>query len=140
MSTKVNKATARRFFVDVFSQGNLAVLEEIIAPDYREDGPSAIPGLPTGPAGSRIHVEVYRSAFPDLSFTIGEQVAEGDMVTTRWTAHGTHKGELSGIPPTGRSVTISGVSIDKIVDGKLVAGWSISDQYSLLQQLGVIPA
>jgi len=139
MSTEANKIIARRFFEDIFSQGNLAVADEIIAPDYLEGGPGAIPGLPPGPEGSKMLVMVYRNAFPDIRFTIDEQIAEGDTVMTRWTAHGTHKGELAGIPPTGKSVTVTGVSVDRIVDGKLVAGWSISDQYGMLQQLGVIP-
>jgi predicted ester cyclase len=71
---------------------------------------------------------------------IDEQIAEGDMVVTRWTAYGTQKGELAGIPPTGKSVVVIGVSIDRMVNGKLVAGWTVSDQYGMLQQLGVIPA
>lgn len=140
MTMEANKAVARRYFEDIFSQGNLAVAAEIIAPEYEEDGPSAIPGLPAGPEGSNIHVTVYRNAFPDVSFTVDEQIAEGETVVTRWTATGTHQGELSGIPATGKSVTITGVSIDRVVDGKLVAGWNISDQLGLLRQLGVIPS
>ena len=139
MSTEANKVIALRFFEDIFSQGNLAVADEIIAPDYRDGGPGAIPGLPPGPEGSKMLVMVYRNAFPDVHFVIDEQVAEGDTVVTRWTAYGTHKGELAGIPPTGKSVTVIGVSVDRIVNGKLVTGWSISDQYGMLQQLGVIP-
>jgi len=140
MTTEVNKAIVRRYFEDIFSQGNLAVAAEIIAPEYEEAGPSAIPGLPPGPEGSNIHVMVYRNAFPDITFTVDEQVAEGDTVVTRWTATGTHQGELAGIPATGKSATVMGVSIDRVVNGKLVAGWNISDQLSLLRQLGVIPS
>jgi predicted SnoaL-like aldol condensation-catalyzing enzyme len=140
MSTATNKIIARRFFEDIFSQGNLAVADEIIAPEYQDAGPGAIPGLPPGPEGSKMLVMVYRNAFPDIRFVIDEQIAEGDMVVTRWTAYGTQKGELAGIPPTGKSVVVIGVSIDRMVNGKLVAGWTVSDQYGMLQQLGVIPA
>ena len=139
MSTEANKAIARRFFEDIFSQGNLAVADEIIASDYQDCGPGAIPGLPPGPEGSKMLVTVYRNAFPDINFTIDEQIAEGDTVVTRWTATGTHKGELAGIPPTGRSVTVVGVAVDRVVNGKLVVGWDISDRYGMLEQLGVIP-
>lgn len=139
MSTETNKAIARRFFEDIFSQGNLAVADEIIASGYQDCGPGAIPGLPPGPEGSKMLVTVYRNAFPDIDFTIDEQIAEGDTVVTRWTATGTHKGELAGIPPTGRSVTVVGVAVDRVVNGKLVVGWDISDRYGMLQQLGVIP-
>jgi predicted SnoaL-like aldol condensation-catalyzing enzyme len=139
MSTETNKAIARRFFEDIFSQGNLALADEIIAPDYRDTGPGAIPELPPGPEGSKMLVTIYRNAFPDINFTIDEQIAEGDTVVTRWTASGTHKGELAGIPPTGKSVTVSGVAVDRIVNGKLVVGWDISDRYAMFEQLGLIP-
>lgn len=139
MSTEANKVIARRFFEDIFSEGNLAVADEIIAPEYRDLGPGAIPGLPPGPEGSKMLVMVYRNAFPDINFTVGEQIAEDDLVVTRWTASGTHKGELAGIPPTGKSVNVVGVAVDRIKNGKLVEGWDISDQYGMLQQLGVIP-
>jgi steroid delta-isomerase-like uncharacterized protein len=139
MSTSQSKTVARRFFEDVFSEGNLALLEELIAPDCLQTGPSAFPGLPPGPEGKKMVVMVYRAAFPDIRFTVDEQVAEGKTVMTRWTAHGTHKGELAGIPPTDESVSISGVTVDRVVDGKIVTSWSLSDQFGLLQQLGVIP-
>ena len=140
MTTQDNKAIARRYFEEFFNQGNLAAAAEIIAPEYEKAGPSAVPGLPPGPEGSNIFVMVYRTAFPDITFTVDEQVAEGDTVVTRWTATGTHQGELAGIPATGNSVTVTGVSIDRVVDGKLVGGWNISDQLGLLRQLGVIPS
>jgi len=139
MSTEANKTVARRFFEDIFSEGKMAVADEIIAADYQDGGPGAIPGLPPGPEGSKMLVMVYRNAFPDVRFTIDEQIAEGDTVVTRWTAHGTHQGELAGIPATGKQVTVAGVSVDRIVKGRLVAGWTISNQYGMLQQLGVIP-
>jgi steroid delta-isomerase-like uncharacterized protein len=85
-------------------------------------------------------VTVYRNAFPDVHFTIDEQIAEGDKVVTRWTGHGTHKGELAGIPATGKSATVTGMGVDRIVNGKIVESWGIFDQFGMMQQLGVIPA
>ena len=140
MSTESNKAVARRFLEEVFGQGKLAVADEIVALDHVDRGPGTLPGLPHGPEGSKMIVMVYRNAIPDIHFTIDEQIAEGDKVVTRWTGHGTHKGELAGIPATGKSATVTGIGVDRIVNGKIVESWGAFDQYGMLQQLGVIPA
>jgi predicted ester cyclase len=139
MSTESNKAVARRFLEEVFGQGKMSVADEIVAPDHVDRGPGVLPGLPPGPEGSKMVVTVYRNAFPDIQFTIDEQIAEGDKVVTRWTGYGTHKGELAGIPPTGKSATVTGIGIDRIVNGKIVESWGTFDQFGMLQQLGVIP-
>ena len=140
MSTEANKAIARRFLEEVFGQGKLAVADEILAPDHVDHGPGALPGMPPGPEGSKMLVTGYRNAFPDIHFTIDEQIAEGDKVVTRWTGHATHKGELAGIPATGKSATVTGMGVDRIVNGKIVESWGIFDQFGMMQQLGVIPA
>jgi len=139
MSFETNKTVARRLFEDVWNKGNLAVLNEIIARDHTNTGPGTLPGLPTGPEGTKQLVTVYRNAFPDVHFTIDEQIVEGDKVVTRWTAHGTHKGELVGIPATGKSSTVTGIAVDRIVNGKIAESWGIFDQFGMMQQLGVIP-
>jgi steroid delta-isomerase-like uncharacterized protein len=140
MSAESNKAVARRFLEEVFGQGKLAVADEIVAPDHVDRGPGTLPGLPPGPEGSKMIVTVYRNAFPDIHFTIDEQIAEGDKVVTRWTGHATHKGELAGIPATGKSATVAGIGVDRIENGKIVESWGLFDQFGMLQQLGVIPA
>lgn len=140
MSTETNKSIVRRLFEDAFDQGNLAVLDEIIAPDQVNGGPGALPGMPSGPEGSKMLISAYRNAFPDLHFTIDEQIAEGDTVVTRWTAHGTHNGEFAGISPTGKSATVVGIGVDRVENGKIVESWGLFDQFGMLQQLGVIPA
>jgi steroid delta-isomerase-like uncharacterized protein len=140
MSTETNKSIVRRIFEEAFGQGNLAVLDEIIAPDQVNGGPGALPGMPSGPEGSKMLISAYRNAFPDLHFTIDEQVAEGNTVVTRWTAHGTHNGEFAGIPPTGKSATVVGMGVDRIENGKIVESWGLFDQFGMLQQLGVSPA
>jgi steroid delta-isomerase-like uncharacterized protein len=71
--------------------------------------------------------------------SIDEQIAEGDKVMTRWTAHGTHQGELQGLPATGKSSTVTGIAVDQIVNGKIVESWGIFDYFAMMQQLGVIP-
>ena len=139
MLSETNKTVSRRFFEEVFSKGNLNVLDEIVAKDQVNSGPSNLPGLPTGPEGAKQIVTMYRNAFPDLRVTVDEQIAEGDKVVTRWTAHGTNQGELLGIPATGKSSTVTGISIDRIVNGKVAESWGIFDQFGMMQQLGVIP-
>jgi steroid delta-isomerase-like uncharacterized protein len=139
MLSETNKTVSRRFFEEVFGKGKLNVLDEIIANDHVNSGPGSLPGLPMGPEGTKQLVTVYRNAFPDVHFTIDEQVAEGDKVVTRWSAHGTHQGELAGIPATGKSSTVTGIAVDRIVNGKIAESWGIFDQFGMMQQLGVIP-
>jgi steroid delta-isomerase-like uncharacterized protein len=139
MLSETNKTLSRRLFEEVWNNGNLALLNELIANDHVNSGPGTLPGLPTGPEGAKQFVMIYRNAFPDTHFTIDEQIAEADKVVTRWTAHGTHKGELLGIPATGKSSTVTGISVDRIVNGKIVESWGIFDQFGMMQQLGVIP-
>ena len=85
-------------------------------------------------------VMVFRTAFPDLSNTVEDQIAEGDKVVTRWTATGTHKGDLMGIPPTNKRATVTGVDIARFHDGKVVEAWVSYDMHGMLQQLGVVPS
>jgi steroid delta-isomerase-like uncharacterized protein len=139
MLTETNKALTRRFLEEVFNNGKLNVLDEIIAKDHVTTGPGTLPGLPTGPEGQKQLVTVYRNAFPDVHFTVDEQIAEGDKVVTRWTGRGTHKGELFGIPATGKSSTVTGIAVDRIANGKIAESWGIFDQFGMMQQLGVIP-
>jgi steroid delta-isomerase-like uncharacterized protein len=136
MSTEENKVIERRFTEEVWNRGNLAVVDELMSADYNSHDPT----MPPGSAGFKQFVLMYRSAFPDVHLTIEDQMAEGDKVVSRWTARGTHQGELMGIAPTGKQVTVTGMNIERIVGGKLVEGWSNYDTLGMLQQLGVIPA
>ncbi len=135
MSTEENKALDRRFTEEVWNRGNLAVVDELMSADYHEHDPT----IPAGSEGFKQFVLMYRSAFPDVNFTIEDQIAEGDKVVSRWTARGTHKGELMGIPPTGKQVTVTGIVIGRYANGKLVEGWSNYDALGMLQQLGAVP-
>ncbi|HET9905083.1 MAG TPA: ester cyclase [Anaerolineales bacterium] len=139
MSSETNKTVSRRFFDEVFSKGNLAVADQIIVKDQVNSGPGNPSGLLPGLEGTKQLVTMYRNAFPDVHFTIDEQIAEGDKVMTRWTAHGTHQGELAGIPATGKSSTVTGIAIDRLVNGKIAESWGIFDEFGMMQQLGVIP-
>jgi steroid delta-isomerase-like uncharacterized protein len=138
MSIEHNKAIARQFFEEAYNTGNIGLLEQLLAPTYVDH--KAPPGTPSGPEGIAHVITMFRQAFPDLRFTIEDQVAEGDKVATRYTFRGTQQGELMGIPPTGKQVSIGGISIYRITDGKMQQAWIEYDMLGLLQQLGVVPS
>jgi len=138
MSTEENKAIVRRVNDEVWSEGHLDVIDELIADDFV----ATIVGAPEeirGPQGFREFVVMYRTAFPDLRLTVDEQFAEGETVVTRWTATGTNEGELMGMPATGKQATTAGININRVSGGKLVEGWGLFDQLGLLQQIGAVP-
>ena len=132
-----NKALARRIFEQVWNEGNLDAVDEIIDANYVSHGLGVEPL--SGPTALKRRVSAYRHAFPDIHITVEDQLAEGDKVATRWTAVATHKGELMGIAPTGKQVTMTGLAIGRYAGGKLVEAWSNSNELGVLQQLGVIP-
>jgi len=138
MSTEENKALARRIIEEAWNQGNLATVDELMAPDHVGHH-SRVPSQPS----SREHYKQYivgsRTAFPDFHATIEQQIAEGDLVVTRWTVKGTHHGMLRGHSPTGKQMTVTGVVIDRIVDGKAVEGWMEMDTLHQMRQLGLMP-
>lgn len=136
---EANKKISRRVVEEAFNQGRYDVLDELIAPTYVQHDPSS-PTPVEGADGLRGFVDLYRTSFPDLKVTIEEQIAEGDRVVTRWTAVGTHQGDLLGITATGKQATVTGMTMDTIADGKIVETYSNWDTLGLLQQLGVVPA
>jgi steroid delta-isomerase-like uncharacterized protein len=132
-----NKALVRYLIEEVIGRANLDLADEYVSEDYV--GHSSIPEANTK-EGHKQYIAALHRAFPDLEITLDDLIAEGDKVVTRWTARGTHKGEFMGIPPTGRRVVITGIDIDRVVDGKLVECWTRPDDLGLLQQIGAIPA
>ncbi|HUU74912.1 MAG TPA: ester cyclase [Methanoregulaceae archaeon] len=138
MSAEEIKAILRREMEEVWNKGNLAVVDELVAKNFVLHDASQ-PTEVRGPDGLKQYVTAFRTAFPDLHITFEDQVAEGDNVATRITLRGTHKGELAGIPATGREVKITSISIDRLEAGKFVETHISSDTLGLLQQLGVIP-
>ena len=97
----------------------------------------AMPEPSRGRDGVRLVTQGYRGAFPDLKLTVDDQIAEGDRVCSRWTARGTHEGEFFGAPPTHKQATVTGVTIDRIRDGKIVESRTTWDALGLMQQLGL---
>jgi steroid delta-isomerase-like uncharacterized protein len=133
-----NKALARRYFDEIWSGGALSAVDEVFGADYVGHDP-ANPGV-KGPDGMRAVVATFRGAFPDIRLTVDAQFADGDTVTTRWTAAGTHKGDLRGIAPTGKPIKITGIHVHRIAGGKIVEAWANWDTLGLMQQIGIIPA
>ena len=137
-TTEDIKALARRLPLEGFNEGNAAVFDEVVAADANDHLPP--PGLPPGREGYKQFVTVLRAAFPDIHYTVNEEVAEGDKMMHHTTARGTHKGEFLGIAPTGKQVTWDEMHILRFANGQAVEHWGNVDQLSILQQLGVIPS
>jgi steroid delta-isomerase-like uncharacterized protein len=138
MSTEQNKAVYRRFMEEVVNQGNLAVVDELVAVDVVEHE-ELPPGYPQGREGVKQFFAMLRTAFPDLQATIEDLIAEGDKVVGRGTWSGSHRGQFMDIPPTGKRVSFGVMDIGRIADGKIVEHWGQTDMLGLLQQLGVVP-
>jgi steroid delta-isomerase-like uncharacterized protein len=139
MSVEENRALIQRFVGEVFNRGNLDVVDEIYAPVY-VGHTAGFPEQIHGPEGVKEFVELYRSAFPDLHTTIEDIVTEGDKVAYRWTAVGTHRGGLLGVPPSNNRVELKGITIERIEDGKIVETYNNFDQLGMLRQIGAFPA
>ena len=141
MSVEENKAIIRKLMEGLNTvNDNLDKINTLI-------GDSSAPGFvnhrTTGDLNLEQSIQYIRSmflAFPDAKFTLEDIIVEGDKVVYRTSWTGTHKGELQGIPPTGKTVTVTGVNIARITRGKLVEMWAFQDAMGLMQQLGVIPS
>ena len=137
MSSEQNKKIVRRAVEEPW-KGNLDVVDELTARDYIGHDP-ANPEPLRGPEGVKEFISSYRAAFPDARITVEEQLAEGDLVATRWSGRGTHEGELMGIQPTGKQVTVSGLTISRLKGGKIVEEYQNWDNFGMMQQLGAVP-
>lgn len=133
-----NKALVRRAVEEIWNQGNYAALGEFVASDIVIHATMPEAEI-SGPEGIKQFYSTLHNAFPDLRFTIEDQIAEGDRVVTRWSARGTHTGDFQGIPPTGMQFRLTGIDIDRIANGKVVECWPNADELGLLQQLGALP-
>lgn len=134
MSTEQNKALVRRNF-EMYDRGDLDAQVALYAPEARIYLPELM-----NREGFKQLLSVFAAAFRDSHHTIDDQIAEGDKVVTHWTWHGTHAGNFQGIPPSGKKVTMIGITIDRIADGKIVERWGVYDALGLMQQLAVVPA
>jgi steroid delta-isomerase-like uncharacterized protein len=133
-----NKNLADRFHMDIFQAGNLDAAEQIVTRDFAWHGGFAPPLKPCGIDGVKQVAQAVVNAFPDRKIVHHEAIAEGDRVLIRWSMSGTHRGDLMGIPATGRQMTLTGFDYFRIENGKIAEMWQEADQLSMLQQLGVI--
>lgn len=138
MSGETNKAIVRRLHEEVWAQGRLAMVDELITPDFV----GHLPGIPPyrGPEGVKALVTEFRVGFPDLVLVVGDQFGEGDKVVTEYSVRGRHRGKLWGIPATGRAINLSGVVIARLSGDRIVEEWREWDRRKILEQLGMLPA
>ncbi|HWQ18413.1 MAG TPA: ester cyclase [Methanotrichaceae archaeon] len=137
MSLESNKALVRRFLEEVPGKGNLSVVDDLALPSLVLHVP--LPEQTPGAEGMKDIAFVCRNAFPDMKITLEDMIAEGDRVACRFTTTGTNSGQFMGLPPTGRKISLSGIEIFRIEDGKIAEIWGQADLLGLMQQLGVTP-
>ena len=128
--------TIERYFGELFNEGRVELIDELLHPEYVNHSPS--PGLPAGRAGVRVVVEALRGAFPDLRYAIEDMVVGDDAIAVRATMRGTHAGDFFGLPPSGRAFEVSQITIERFRQGQIVAHHRVTDEASLLRQLGGI--
>lgn len=139
MSTQENRARAGKVFDDIWSQGKFDLADEFLSPDF-VGRPGALGEPFRGPAGAKEFIGRLRRGFPDITFTVEDMVAEGDLVATRWASTGTHEGEFMGFEPTGRQATIGGMTFLRFDNGgRIVEGWTQLDALGLMRTIGAVP-
>jgi predicted ester cyclase len=129
-----NEAIYRRLIEEGFNQGNLAVVDELMAPGAREHQRGAGDGI----EGAKKTIMYLRSAFPDFKITIDEVVVSGDKVWARQRGGGTNLGSFAGHPPSGRKAFTDVIDVVRIEDGKIVEHWGVPDQLGMMMQLGLV--
>jgi steroid delta-isomerase-like uncharacterized protein len=138
MSEEKNRALVSRIWDEVWNAGNMNTVDEVLSATYVGHIPST-PGI-NGREAFKQMVGSYRTAFPDVTLTVDDLIADGDRVVARWTSRGTHTGPFGAIPASGNRIEVMGISIFLIVDGFVQEEWEGFDTMALMQQLGVLPA
>ncbi len=132
-----NKNLVRRLMAEAWNARHFSVIDELCSASFTMHDPST-PNLSKGPEAAKAYIGALVAAFPDIHLMVHDIFGEGDRVSLRWSAEGTHQGELNGVPPTNRRVSVSGQAIYRIADGKIEEDWIVVDTFGMLQQLGVI--
>jgi steroid delta-isomerase-like uncharacterized protein len=136
MSTETNKAIVRRYFEQVLNDGRHDLAEEFLVENIELHGSGLAPGLEV----VKQWYTMFAAAFPDGHYAIEDLVSEEDRVVARITFNGTHQGEMEGIPATGKTVSVPGITIFRMDNGKIAEGWLVNDTLGMMQQLGLMPA
>jgi steroid delta-isomerase-like uncharacterized protein len=134
-----NRAIIHRLYDEVWNERKIEVIKELISPSHALHGPS-FSGSSIGPEEYKRNVLVFLAGYPDLHWTIEDIIAEKDKVVACWTISGTHRGDYMGIPATNKTVSVDGITIHHIADGKIMDSYSNWDVLGMMQQLGVVSA
>lgn len=134
MTPEENKRICDATFPLAWSEADFSLVEKHVSPDVVDHFDNTV-----GIDAFKGVITTFRGAFPDFQFTLEDSIAEGDRVVHRWTMTGTQEGELLGIPPTGKRLTWTGITIFRLVDGQVVERWANVDILAILQQVGVVP-
>jgi steroid delta-isomerase-like uncharacterized protein len=134
-----NKALVRRLYEEVWNKRRVELVDDLMSPSHAMHD-NHLPDSGIGPEAYKRNVARYVTGFPDLRFTVEDLVAENDKVAVCWTISGTHKGEFRGISPTGKKISVDGITIHHIADGKIMDSYASADYLGLMQQLGVASA
>ncbi|BDU07282.1 hypothetical protein FMUBM48_35450 [Nocardia cyriacigeorgica] len=132
-----NKQLVDTFIQELFTKGDLGAVDRYVHPDFVNHDPP-FPGAPEGREGLRLAAAMFREALPDWHSEIDQLIAEDDLVVERFTASGTHRGELMGAAPTGRTLVLTGIQIFRIEGERIVERWGRLDDAGLFRQLGLV--
>lgn len=137
MSATNKDIVLHRWYQELWDKWNIAVADDLFTGDYRLHLPGS--PVPMDRDSTKQVVQMFSAAFPDLRHTVDEMIAEGNVVAARWTVRGTHQGDFQGIASTGKTVTLSGVTVHHLADGRISETWLTFDTMELLQQLDAVP-
>ena len=134
-------AASRRLLEETFNEGNLELVDQLVAPDAVSHDPATPPELRglSGPEMFKRTVSMYRGAFPDVRMIVDDVIAADEKVVLRWHSAGTHRGRLAGLAPTGARGSVTGISINRWKDGKVIESWVEWDNLGLARQIGAAP-
>jgi steroid delta-isomerase-like uncharacterized protein len=135
-----SKAIVRRLYEEVWNKRKLEIVSDLISPSHALHDNFNSSGSSVGPEAYRAQIAVFLAAFPDLRFAVEDIVVEKDKVAASWTISGTHKGEFWGVRPTNKKVSMDGITIHHIANGKIIDSYISSDTLGLMRQLGLVPA
>ena len=134
-----NNSIVRRLYEETWNKRKLEVLSELVSPSHALHGPN-FSGSSIGPEAYKRQVALFLAGFPDLRWTIEDTITEKDKVAVIWSFTGTHKGEYMGVPATNKKVSIDGITVHEIANGKIMDSYVNWDTWGLMQQLGVVSA
>ena len=135
------KVIVRRLYEEAWNKRKTELMDSLVSPSHALHGPSpTISGSLIGPEAYKRQVLLFTAGFPDLRFTIEDVIAENEKVVSYWTISGTHMGEFLGIPPTNKKISVDGITIHYIMNGKIMDSYVSWDMWGMMQQLGLAPA